>query len=95
MRLDEKQKTLIIDHLKKTWPDPQPCPVCRNEHWILTDIVYELREYHGGNLVVGGSLFPVVAVTCTKCGNSLFLNAITIGLLPPSKQAELKSGQGA
>jgi hypothetical protein len=95
MRLNEDQKQLVLEHLKKYWPDPQPCPVCRNEIWTLTDTVYEMREYYSGNLVVGGSIFPVVSVTCSTCGNSLFFNAIAIGILPKSMQPATNKPAGA
>ena len=82
MKLTEEQKNKVIevlsDFLKRI-----PCNVCQGKEWILNDTIFELREFQGGNLVIGGksSVFPVIAVVCKNCGNTLFFNAIQLGLI--------------
>ena len=48
--------------------------------WNVSDKVFELREYHDGNMVIGGSpIVPVVPVTCDNCGNTVLVNSIISG----------------
>lgn len=71
----------IIAHLNEKWGN-RPCPMCGSNSWNVSDKIYELREFHGGNLVLGnGPIFPVVPVSCNNCGNSVFINAILSGAI--------------
>lgn len=81
MKLIGEQKDKAISSLSNFLKSP--CNVCTGKDWILNDTIFELREFQGGNLVVGGkaSIFPVITVICSNCGNSLFFNAIQLGLI--------------
>ena len=57
------------------------CPVCMNNQWSASDELLEMRPYRGGNLVTGGSIYPFIVVTCSRCGHTLFFNAVLAGLL--------------
>ena len=83
MRLSEEQRKVILYKLKGFEKPPAICPVCGNGNWSISDAVFELREFQGGNLVIGGQsgVFPVVPLVCDQCGNTLFLNAITLGVV--------------
>ena len=67
------------------------CDICDSPDWILNDKIFELREFQGGNLVIGGqsSVFPVITLSCKKCGKTFFFNAIALGLI--EKNDEPKS----
>jgi hypothetical protein len=45
-------------------------------------MIYELREFHGGNMVIGGnsSIVPLVPVTCKVCGNTVLFNPLIVGI---------------
>lgn len=59
------------------WTASHACQVCASSDWLLLDNVWELREFHGGGLVVGGSpVLPVVALMCNVCGHTVLFNAI-------------------
>jgi hypothetical protein len=74
--MSELKSEKMINHLKHKWQG-RKCPMCNGGTWNVSDRVYELREYHGGKLVVGGSpIVPVVPVTCDNCGNTVLVNAI-------------------
>lgn len=63
--------------------------MCKGADWHVSETVYELREYNEGNLVVGGvPIFPVIPVSCTSCGNSVFVNALMSDAIEqePNKQ---------
>lgn len=73
----------IIDYINSHWIN-QVCPMCGSKQWNVADKIFELREFNEGNLVLGGpnaSIVPVITVTCTHCGNTVFINALTSGLL--------------
>lgn len=61
--MEENKKVNIekfIQHLNEKWGN-KPCPMCNSKGWNVSDNVYELREFHGGNLVLGnGPIFPVI-----------------------------------
>ena len=59
------------------------CDICSNQDWVLNDRIFELREFQGGNLVIGGqsAVFPVIALSCRKCGKTFFFNALVLGLI--------------
>ncbi len=86
---DKKMNTeKFISHLNQKWGN-KPCPMCGSSNWNVSDTVYELREFHGGNLVLGnGPIIPIVPVTCTNCGNSIFVNALMSGAIEKPKNLE-------
>ena len=66
----------VIQHLNAKWGNIS-CPMCGSNSWYVADKVYELREFHNGNLMVGGvPIFPVIPVTCNNCGNSVMVSAL-------------------
>jgi hypothetical protein len=74
----------LISHLSAKWQG-RACQMCGTNKWTVSDSIFELREYNQGDLVLGGSpLIPVVPVTCNNCGNTVFVNAITAGLIDPN-----------
>lgn len=71
----------VIAHLKEKWRG-RPCPMCETGDFIVGSTVFELREFHGGAVVVGATpLFPVVTVMCKNCGCTLLVNAVISGVL--------------
>jgi len=90
MKLTEGQKNKAIEVLSGFLKSP--CNVCQGKDWILNDTIFELREFQGGALVIGGknSIFPVITVICKTCGNTLFFNAIQLGLI--KKEGEQPKG---
>ena len=70
-----------IAWLNKHWKGNRLCPVCANNKWSVSDDIIEIRPFRGGSLVVGGSLYPFIAVTCATCGNTLLFSAKVAGLV--------------
>lgn len=60
-----------------------PCYLCGERNWSIPDKYYELREFTGGGLVIGGNtgVSPVIPMTCNNCGNTVLINAIVSGFL--------------
>jgi len=60
--------------------------MCGHTEWTVSEMIVELREYHQGNLVAGGSVFPSIPITCTNCATSQFVNAILLGLVDAGEE---------
>ena len=88
--MDKKDSEKLISLLNAKWRS-NPCPMCGVRGWAVLDKVFELREFHGGALVLGsGPIIPIVPVTCNNCGNTIFINAIKAGIVDaePKKEGE-------
>jgi hypothetical protein len=58
----------------------------------LFDNVWELREFQGGGLVVGGSpILPVVALMCNVCGHTILFNAFAVKAIERPQEKEGKN----
>jgi ribosomal protein S27AE len=97
--MDEKNKvnydvSKFISHLNTKWQN-KPCPMCGESNWSVSDKVFEMREFHGGNIVLGGgAIQPVIPVTCSNCGNSIMVNALVIGVInKPSVESKNKEAK--
>ena len=53
--------------------------MCGGGPWNVHDTVFQLMEFHGGNIAIGGPVVPVVPVVCGNCGHTVLVNAITSG----------------
>jgi hypothetical protein len=81
----------VIAFLNSKWGN-RSCPMCNKGPWSVQDRVFQLNEFHQGNLVVGGPLIPVIPVSCGNCGHTVLVNAIIAGVLPAEPlQADEKS----
>lgn len=76
----------LIDHLRSKWGDGRRCPMCDHSAWEISSKIFEIREFHDGNLVIGsGPIIPIIPVSCKNCGNTILLNAIIAGFVKASK----------
>ena len=93
-KIEKESQEKILAALKVKWGD-RPCPMCLVGNFNLQDTIFELRQFSGGGLVVGGPLIPVVPVICTNCGNTILLNAIFSGAMKPEspQPSPEKSGE--
>ena len=81
MTLSKEQLQSILtklDSLKHT-----ECIVCKSSNWLVNDALFELREFQGGNMVIGGKskIIPLLPITCNTCGNTILLNAVLLKLV--------------
>lgn len=93
MKLNNEQQKKLVDKLNEVWQPPKTCSVCGQNQWEISDIIFELREFHGGGMAIGGhsSITPVVHATCKKCSNTLFFNALKLGLINKDESKSDKS----
>ena len=79
MRLTQEQVEELIGRLSQY--GEINCPVCRNHRWNVNSLIIESREFIGGDITLGGSIMPFIPLTCQTCGNTLFLNAMSLGFV--------------
>ena len=85
MKLTQEQANQIIQQLNNDRDKRLPCGICGNNDWIINDTIWEIREFNGGDFILGGnsSIMPMISISCSKCGNTHFLNAIKLGVISP------------
>jgi hypothetical protein len=59
------------------------CPFHGDTTWGLGSVIHGAQAWvpKGGKNI--GKSYPVVVLTCNTCGYSVFINAITMGIIPP------------
>ena len=57
------------------------CPLCNNNKWTISDQVFQALEFDYEGLLIGGTSYPIVPLTCQNCGNTYFINALISGLI--------------
>ena len=80
MSVTPRQSKLIKERLEKHWETAPRCPLCENSKWLIGSI-HELKDYHNGDLVIGGPITPVLSLVCDKCGGTQFVNALIFGIV--------------
>lgn len=79
MPTDEEIQERILRAIKDKIGTPR-CPLCGNNNWNAGDryVVLSLSP-HPTRVSMGGPAFPMVAIICSHCGNTHFLNLFTLG----------------
>ena len=63
-----------IEHLIEVWGEGKTCPYCEHDTWQIGPVVEFSTLYGGGDLVA-------IPVSCEKCHQTTFINAIEAGLV--------------
>lgn len=89
-KLTTEQKQNLVKRL--AFLNKISCQSCGSKDWIASENIFEMREFSGGNLVIGGksAILPVIPVTCKQCGQTIFFNALAIGILSQGEKDEQK-----
>lgn len=83
MELTTDQKNNLVENLRNYRPDGITCVLCNNQSWEISDKIFELREFQGGDFAIGkgSTILPVIPMNCSRCGNTMFINALRVGVL--------------
>ena len=73
----EKAEVWLNEH----WKGDMVCPICGNSSWSGHEEAMEVRSFNRGRLGGPGPVIPLLVITCSTCGNTLFFNAILAGLV--------------
>jgi rubrerythrin len=83
-------KEKVKEWIDTYWKPPRRCPVCGEDKWLLMDKVWELREFHGGGIVLSDAVvIPVVVLMCNVCGHTVLFNAVAARALPRRTSEEV------
>lgn len=90
MKLNEEQLQKVVQQLNEVAPDGFVCPICGGKRWSVNNTVFETREFNNGNLFPSGpmSLIPLIVLDCSHCHNTMFLNAVALGIVSQSAEEE-------
>lgn len=96
MSLSAQDQKRILDRLSERVPNFRSCPLCGTANWTLNQGVSIVHVYDPatvrGRMTASpfnmtwetgfrlNPFFPLVSITCQNCGNTHFLNLITLGL---------------
>lgn len=93
-KLSESDKQKIKEWMREQWDrvsNPN-CPLCQKNLWTIGDhAVSPLSTSQEGSTFVVGPSYPQVMLVCTHCGNTLYFNAVIMGLVK-AKKSEEKDG---
>lgn len=73
MSLDQKA---FEKHINEKWTN-KVCPMCGGNNWTYdATMATPLTIGPGKTINLGGKILPLVPVTCSNCGNTIFVNAL-------------------
>ena len=83
---DDKDKVVsLITQKWKNWT----CPFSGDSNWIVADhAVTPMTIGQGGSIIMGGANYPQVMLICKTCGYTVFINAVLVGIFPPSPEGK-------
>jgi hypothetical protein len=85
-QLTPAQKQSLGTYINQKWKSG--CACCGAKNFISPDQAYQLMGFDPSvGLNIGGPIVPVLPITCANCGNTILLNAIIAGVLPPAPAA--------
>ena len=84
----------ILQFLNSKWRPPKLCQVCGTNTWDVEANLAELRFLNMGGFTVGGPVIPLIVITCKNCGNTILINAVKAGWIPPTQQPPSFPGGG-
>lgn len=80
-RLTDKQRKIFGEWMNSRAALIGKCGLCGHREWGITEHIVEIRPFHGGDMVIGGPIYPYVGMICQNCGNTHFVNAVASGVV--------------
>lgn len=80
----------LLSELNRKWVN-KSCCMCGQSKWnIDAQMVTPMKFNENGGIQLGGNLIPLVPVTCTYCGNVLFVNPMVLDAVDVINDGENK-----
>jgi len=68
----------FLEQINAQWKT-KVCPMCQKNNWNIGDhFVSTVNLSDNGGIQLGGSIMPLITMTCMNCGNTLFVNPLVI-----------------
>ena len=81
-KLTAEEKERVKSHIQ-TWLGKGLLLPVQNGDWIIGDELISPPIFSGGNMILGGPVYPHVMLVERKTGLTLYFNAVLLGLVPP------------
>jgi hypothetical protein len=88
-KLTGAEQEQVRSWLGDQWTQPV-CPFHGRTSWEIGDVV-QTMPYASG-LLSTGPVYPLIVLTCQRCGYTVFINAIRAGILPHLPPATPQQG---
>lgn len=90
MKLTQQQQTIITKKFKSL---NAHCAFCNQTDFTIVDKLFELREFHDGNLVLGAnsSTIPAVVLICNNCSEIRLFSALKLGVLDNTEKKVIRN----
>lgn len=81
--MSEEEHKDAREKILNVWPHHKfPCEICDSEEWVLAGDLVRSPIFSPDGYVFGGHSYPQCMMVCSKCGNTKFLNAVVLGVIP-------------
>ncbi|WP_115702568.1 hypothetical protein [Legionella sainthelensi] len=90
--LSKEEADKLVSYLKEKW-NGKSCPMCLSGNWIVQDNCFQLTQYNAHSFVIGGPVIPIIPVICNNCSNTLLINALLAGIIPPNAKLPIEQNQ--
>jgi len=89
--MTKEQVQELINKINQKSGNNLQCNICHGKSWSVTENIFQMLEYKDGKIVLGGSvsILPLIPITCNDCGNTIFINAIKVGLVSPPNETKI------
>lgn len=76
----------VEEFIESTWNKDIKCPLCGSKYWNISSRIFEMKEFHKSEdtvyIVYKEPIKKlVIPISCGNCGNTIFIDPITTGLL--------------
>lgn len=68
----------VLQYIKSRTKGDIVCTICKNKDWLVNPYLFKVSEYQPESL--SRQIMPLVSITCSHCGNTLFVNAFDAGV---------------
>jgi hypothetical protein len=83
LELSPEQVIKAQEWLGSQWTT-RACPFHGPTKWqVGRRLAAPVNYVPGGGVFLGGPAYPLIVVTCTACGFTVFVNAVVAGLIEP------------
>lgn len=86
---DKEKRQQAIKWLEEKWPEhKRECDICGQKQWNIPSFLVFPHPYNQPVQLFSGGIAPQVMVICKNCGNTKYLNAVIMGILPVGDENE-------
>jgi predicted nucleic-acid-binding Zn-ribbon protein len=84
--LTQEQAEILIRWLDQKIPQGLICSACGKDDWNLAPTISTTMVLGGTSIMIGGTIQPLVTLTCKNCGHTVFFNALISGVMKAEKK---------